>query len=496
MEWLVLVVRFADGRYHGHGDWPPSPMRLFQALVAGVCSRGGLTETERRALEWLERLDPPIVCAPVARRGQEVISYVPNNDKDRLLQVQTGRRVAHGVKRYRPFIFADDAEFIYMWGFERSERDARSHASVIAVCAQHIYQFGRGVDTAWAWGGIVSDEEADRIWRTYPGEIVRPSAGASQRTLRCPAAGTLESLKRRHDAFRSRFGYASRTVSYRRPPNPLFRTVAYESPPSRQLFELRDAHATERLVPWPLTKGSVLVTTIRDQAVQRLRNSLTDRGSDIERMLVGRRPDGSNAAATADRVRILPLPSVGHEHADMQIRRLLVEVPSTCAIRADDVYWALSGLEPSATGPVLPRIVLVRAPADFARHYGVTVRNDGFQVWRTVTPAALPYAAARTSRAKSGSKRRAREELVAVAVAQALRHAGVRARLLSIKPQREPFQMNGALAQDFASGTRFVPARLWHVELTLDRKITGPLVIGDGRFLGLGVMMPVAQSPR
>lgn len=497
MAWLLLVVRFAEGRYHGQGDWPPSPMRLFQALVAGVCSRAALGETERRALEWLERLDPPIVCRPVARRGQLVISYVPNNDNDRLVQAQTGRRVAHGVKRYHPFIFSDDAEFLYMWNLEGSEKDASHHAGVVATCAQFIYQFGRGVDTAWAWGGIVSDEEADRIWRNYPGEIVRPSTGASQLTLRCPAAGTLESLKRRHDAFRSRFGYGSRTVSYRRPPNPLFRTVPYESPPSRQLFELRDADTTERRAPWPLTKGSLLVTALRDQAVQRLKNTLNNRGPDIERMLVGRRPDGSNAAATTDRVRIVPLPSVGHEHADMQIRRVLVEVPSTCAIRADDVYWALSGLELSATVPGLPRIVIVRAPAaDFAGHYGVGVRHDGFQVWRTVTPAALPYAAARTSRVKSSSKRRAREELVAAAVAQALRHAGVRARLLSIKPQREPFQMKGAPAQDFAPGTRFLPARLWHVELTLDREITGPLVIGDGRFLGLGVMMPVAQSPR
>jgi CRISPR-associated protein Csb2 len=56
--------------------------------------------------------------------------------------------------------------------------------------------------------------------------------------------------------------------------------------------------------------------------------------------------------------------------------------------------------------------------------------------------------------------------------------------------QREPFEAHGARAERFAEGTRFVKESLWHVELELDREIEGPLVLGDGRFLGLGVMAP------
>src|SRR5690606_5866499 len=40
-------------------------------------------------------------------------------------------------------------------------------------------------------------------------------------------------------------------------------------------------------------------------------------------------------------------------------------------------------------------------------------------------------------------------------------------------------------------GTRFAKERLWHVELELDRMSPGPIVIGDGRFLGLGLMAPI-----
>src|SRR5262249_52472945 len=42
-------------------------------------------------------------------------------------------------------------------------------------------------------------------------------------------------------------------------------------------------------------------------------------------------------------------------------------------------------------------------------------------------------------------------------------------------------------------GSRFAKEALWHVEFELDREIRGPLVLGDGRFLGLGVMVPMVE---
>ena len=43
----------------------------------------------------------------------------------------------------------------------------------------------------------------------------------------------------------------------------------------------------------------------------------------------------------------------------------------------------------------------------------------------------------------------------------------------------------------FAAGTRFAKERLWHVEITFAQPVEGPLIIGDGRYLGLGLMEPV-----
>ncbi len=82
----------------------------------------------------------------------------------------------------------------------------------------------------------------------------------------------------------------------------------------------------------------------------------------------------------------------------------------------------------------------------------------------------------------------------AAAVCQALHHAGVRLRPEVIRVQREPFEASGERVETFAEGTRFSKHRLWHVEVEFHDGIPGPLVIGDGRFLGLGIMAPVQGS--
>ena len=48
----------------------------------------------------------------------------------------------------------------------------------------------------------------------------------------------------------------------------------------------------------------------------------------------------------------------------------------------------------------------------------------------------------------------------------------------------------------FADGTRFAKERLWHVEIAFAEPQRGPLVIGDGRYLGLGLMAPLQDGSR
>jgi CRISPR-associated protein Csb2 len=89
---------------------------------------------------------------------------------------------------------------------------------------------------------------------------------------------------------------------------------------------------------WPLARTVALTTMIRDGAAAFLAKHLPDKTALIERVLVGRDATEADKAA---RVRILPLPSVGHAHADHSIRRVLVEVPPNCPISPGDIEWGL-----------------------------------------------------------------------------------------------------------------------------------------------------------
>src|SRR5687767_12732538 len=114
-EHLALTIRLHDRRYHGVDDWPPAPARAFQALVAGVARGGALPVDMARALEWLESRSPPLIAAPMARPGQSVSLFVPNNDADavggdpgRIAEIRARKTVA-------PRLLESDDPIVYAW---------------------------------------------------------------------------------------------------------------------------------------------------------------------------------------------------------------------------------------------------------------------------------------------------------------------------------------------------------------------------------------------
>src|SRR5579871_4200698 len=88
-----LTIRFLDPvpSFHGRSDggepeWPPSPLRAFQALVSSTATRRQqpqFKEDAVAALRWLEQLDSPMIVAPQGRLAAAAYRlYVPNNAAD------------------------------------------------------------------------------------------------------------------------------------------------------------------------------------------------------------------------------------------------------------------------------------------------------------------------------------------------------------------------------------------------------------------------------
>lgn len=218
MNYLCITVRWFDDRYHGKdGDgepeWPPSPLRLFQAMLAGAYRRFGETDSFLASFRWFQsdELAAPIIVAPRTQPGQPFTRFVPNNDSDK----DFNRQDRLTAKVVRPTLLLDQSPIHYLWQLPESfTDDARSLANKLCDIARSVVAFGWGVDMATACGAIMSESQANSL----SGERWLPSARMTGKRWRIPAPSTLDALIERQRLFVSRLRidpYAQHTDNLR-----------------------------------------------------------------------------------------------------------------------------------------------------------------------------------------------------------------------------------------------------------------------------------------
>lgn len=493
---LLIQARLLDDRYHGHGDWPPSPARLYQALIAGNAIGARLPTDCTAALRWLEALPPPEIRSQRGRLGLPYTSFVPNNDLDakggnpaRVADIRVGKTI-------RPRHLDARRPILYLWRFQASAA-ADSAADQLCAMAGNLYQLGRGLDMAWAQAEVMDTATAVQAVAAFPGDIFRPGERYGEVTLDCPQPGSLDSLITRFQAQRMRLRSVQEgrkvKVYFTNPPKAQFKPVDYNPAERWRLFELRAQRDGSPLHSWPQHRAVALVEQVRDRIAERLTNALEGQGDLIERVIIGRH---ATKTGKAIRIQLIPLPSIGAKYTNRSIRRLLLKVPADCPLAIDDIEWALSGLSIGAQGAEKATLVAA-SDLGMLRHYGLET-GDRYRTWRSVTPLALPISAGRRridpqrrlKEAKGGAERSEEEQRACAAVIQALRHAGLRGHVETVRVQREPFSDRGIRAEAFAADTRFPKERLWHIELVFAEPREGLIILGDGRYLGLGLMAP------
>lgn len=460
--WLSVTVRFLHGRFHGQGDqrrreWPPSPARLFQALVAAVAA---LPEERKRdaarALLWLEGLPAPVIQAPSVLSGNAYALAVPNNDGDLPAtawskgQQPKDQQKPEALRTLKPVraSLVEDAPVAYRWALDPADAEP---ANAIAALARSVTALGWGVDAVAADGVVTADPPLDgdgsAAWM--------PGAGSVP--LRVPAPGFLQSLDARHAAFLSRLDRRGRAMSSP-PPVTGFAVVRYAAP-----GEAKEA-------PWlayRLTDGGDGFVLVPDAVTPRLVNVVRER---LERVL-GARPAAS--------VTLCPLPSLGHRHADGAVRRLLAVLPSDAGDRMlKELDFALDRASLTVGERAL---VLERDTPENSPFLGASVAPDGGSpalglLWRSVV-ALRPVAG------------RADPRTLEAAVLRAASAAGIAPdRITHLRTSRPaPWPHRPAAG----AGTL-------HVELELDAPHVGPLVlpaphvVGEG---GLPALMATAPLP-
>lgn len=466
---LDLTVRFFNDRYHG-SDWPPSPARLFQALVAG--SKTGAPAREwnadrQSALEWLERLAPPDIQSRAKSDGRRYTIYVPNNSLGEGQSTKTSKQVA-------PTILANHSpgnpDVVYRWRVTDADA-ARLHLPVLDQIAGCLRVLGWGIDFAAAAASL-----GDDVPMASGLEAFTPDACGGV-SLRVPVAGLLGHLGDCHKAFTRRIS-AKGVNPYTRPTQ--FGQARYRRAnswrPRRWIaFEMQEPDGRPFAARWD--QAQTVAAWVRHAAGAALLQEELDE-SWVSSFVFGHTAQGD----LGHRLSFVPLPSIGHQNSDGGIRRVLVvEPPGTTGKDAealDLLRIKLSGWMLTDEDGKTPRGILF-PPSDRSKVLPFFLGRA--EVWQTATPIVLH--GHNTSRGRISLPKTDRLLL------QAFEAAGYPEPLIrEIAFQRAPYWPGCEAATAIRVPRHLVPWPRIHVRVEFAEAVEGPVLAGIGRHCGIGVL--------
>lgn len=479
IEYLSGVSFAAVGPDSETPDWPPQPDRVFSALVATWAARGERDE-EQAALEWLETLPAPRVLASEARPRTSAVVFVPPNDPrsdkqkhaNGVLPALRGRQPRR-FPAARPF----DPVVRLLWpGIEPEERMLAG----LQLLARDTAYIGHSASFTrcrflFDRGALGLNEGGPPRRRVYPGRFseLRRSFDAGRR----PLAG------------------------------------APVAPPPKELLPARANLFGERWLilehvagEMPDIRACALVgKTIRDALLSGYQR--IGLGDQIPEVVSGHAADGT--PTRAPHLAFVPLAFSGFPRADGHVMGFAIIPPGSSAILGDrDFLKALRTLAPMDAErgrrilAVKPKrggasetfsidLSLTFEPPPGKRSLDPALYLGPAQCFATVTPIALDR--------HLKEKGQARDTEIAAQIATACRNIGLPepAEIVADKhsalegvPSTYPSGRSPAW-----TGWRLPPSlasrQLTHAVIRFAAPVEGPLILGAGRFLGLGLCRPL-----
>jgi CRISPR-associated protein Csb2 len=479
-SFLCLTVRYLHPYCHGRGDggapeWPPSPLRLFQALVAAAAGRWNeriQLQHAAPALRWLESKAPSIVAATGVPSEVKYRLYVPDNTADLAAGAwcrgDATRTVRRTEKDVRPTRLTGDAVH-YLFPLANGECP---HVDVLTAAASSITHLGWGIDMVAANAAVISAEEAGKL----PGQRWLPTDGASAGGLRVPVQGTLDDLAAKHTACLQRL---SDDTFKPVPPLSAYRVLGYRpatapAPRPFAAFRLLTPDAERNWTRDAIRAIAVagMVRSLAGKMARQTAHHEPDRDLDswVNEYVMGH----GEANGLRPRFSYLPLLTIRPPNILGGINRVIIAEPPGGS--GEHVAWSRRALR----GQLLlskeghEEALLLGADSDrkvLPRYIGAS------KTWATVTPVVLP--------GSDEGKFTKAEKLFF----KALGHAGYSPDALAdLEFRNVSFWAGGDLALRFHRPD-YLKKDCWsvyHVRLRWKHEIKGPIALGAGRHCGLG----------
>lgn len=461
-------------------DWPPQPDRMFSALVASWGARGE-DPRERAALEWLEALEPPRLIHGGCWARTAPTVYVPPNDfktsKDGRFDVIPERR-RRQARRF-PTARLTDPLVRAVWS---EDPDTETHAALDRLAKDTPY-IGHSTSLTrcrFVTGSFDLAAGVVPARRVYPGRLRELESDFKAGRTPNPGAST-----------RSRSGDE---VKY-----------------ARSIFSqdwIVLATEGQSVVP-DILAFPIVARKLRDTLLSGYEKS----GDVPPEWLSGHRSDG--APSENPHMALVPLADVGWSHSEGTLMGCAIvlpyDVPRDAIVRAivnriqDDGRIRRNGrttieLHYGGPGPwnLRPSFEAERASLRPPRWFGLPPQSGQERTatrWRTVTPIAL-------DRYPKQRSLEARDREIAGLIGRACVNVGMS---LPIHVAASDFSSVRA-APPVVRGPVVPPWQHWrmprslkgrylvHAQIEFPEPVAGPVILGAGRFVGLGLCLPADEE--
>lgn len=546
----LLTGRFAATEHNDRwcAEWPPHPARFFSALVAALHDCEPADISERRALLWLEgqgapQLNVDIEVSEAIGRRQVHSIFVPVNDvtlvhdPDPEAGVRTARENlaalgTHGKSELaaaRKTLAQEEKKLAALLRSqetapakpskqdlkravallpERRNRQERTFPTVVpgrpsfaflwpeAEPGEHVGALRRLCDRVTRLGHSSSLVRCVIVERSIEPTLVPHESG--EYTLRVVGRGQLERLEKEYERHKA---VAPRVL----PALP----QRYGEPRRGDTRRSQSVFTGEWIVlervggRRPLaSRGIDLAVALRRELV-----NIQGRGS-LPAVLSG--CDAKGEPVSQPHLAFVPLPWVGHEHADGSVQGLALIAPRAISPTerealmrllarwerdrgdADDDYAVEVATPPGLGHPLEIRLRRVQVPSKAtlsSARWCKTARR-----FITATPIALDRHPGNLRSNLSDTAIRAAEE-AASSIEDACERIGL-PRPSDVAISLAPLLPGGQHVSQFAPWPpqphRPRRARV-HAEIVFPEAVRGPVLLGAGRYFGLGLCLPVAD---
>lgn len=556
IEVELLAGRYAATAHNdrGRAEWPPHPARFFSALVAALHDNEDADPAERAALLWLEQQDAPSLRVdPESRIGRRQVQdvYVPVNDVtlggstesfktlvqraiDEATQKITKAEAKLGTEKSKappitdsvakaekaltkakeeltkknealakgppatdvaaaialmpdrrtrqvrtfPVVIPENPNFTLLW---RTADPSPHRAALERLCAR-VTRLGHSSSLVRC--NIVDRDLTPTLVPSDEGGVV----------LRVVGPGQLERLER---AFEHHQGVQSRVLPARPQRYRSASKLAAPPPKAESVFS----------TDWVLFErvgGSRPVTSRATDLARALRAALIEvhGNQDLPVTLSGH---AANGPTEQPHVAFVPLPFVGNEHADGALMGCALVLP--CELTKNDrelllrlvAKWEKERANQQGNltlaGGTLPPVLVRRVELSAKAALDPTRWCRAATRFVTATPIALDKNPGNLRSNQDGTAHKAALEAQQNISDACLRVVG--ARPSAVEVSLAPLLPGAQHVRDFLpwpGRPGRIPRVRVHADLRFEVPVRGPLLLGAGRYFGLGLCLPVEDQ--